>query len=169
MTTAAASNLVENGKAALDLARRQTLKLVDDIPADKLCHQPVPHANHAIWVLGHLAYSDDGFTAALGQRESVIDESWKELFGMGSKPSPDASKYPSLDDIKAALKRTRKALIDWIESLDEQQLLTPLPEGWNVFAPNNAAVLPSLAWHEGFHAGQLSAVRRSLGLPSTMG
>lgn len=169
MTTAATSNLVENGKAALDLARRQTLKLVDDIPADKLCHQPVAGTNHALWVLGHLAYSDDGFTTALGERESVIDESWKELFGMGSKPGPDPAKYPSLDDIKAALPRARTALIDWIESLDEEQLLKPLPEGWDVFAPNYAAVLPSLAWHEGFHAGQLSAVRRSLGLPGTMG
>ena len=52
--------------------------------------------------------------------------------------------------------------------MDEQQLLTPLPDEMSSFAPNFAAVMSSIAWHEGFHAGQLSAVRRSLGLPRAL-
>ena len=67
------------------------------------------------------------------------------------------------------MERSRKALYDWIESLDEEQLMTPLPGDWSRFAPNNVGVLAALAWHEGLHAGQLSAVRRELGLPSSMG
>jgi hypothetical protein len=95
MTTAATSALFETGKAAIDLARRCTLKLIDGIPPDKVCHQPVPGANHALWVLGHLACSDDFFATKLGDREPVIDPGWQELFGMGSKPTDAPSAYPS--------------------------------------------------------------------------
>ena len=78
MTTATSSTLFDTGKAAMDLARRCTLKLVDGIPRDKLCHQPVPNANHALWVLGHLACSDDFFASHLGDHESSIDEKWAD-------------------------------------------------------------------------------------------
>ena len=125
--------------------------------------------NHALWVLGHLACTDNYFLTSLGQREAVIEESWNKLFGMGANPIADPTAYPSLGEIKAGLQRTRDALIDWLGSLDEQQLAAPLPDELLGFAPTFAAVAGSIAWHEGFHAGQLSAIRRSLGLPRLFG
>jgi uncharacterized damage-inducible protein DinB len=168
MTTATTSALFETGKAALDLSRRCTLKLVDGIPPDKLCHQPVPNANHALWVLGHLACSDDFFATTLGNREPVIDAKWAELFGMGSKPTDDPGAYPPLEEIKAGLERAREAMLEAFRSMGEQKLQSPTPDDWQAFAPTYAAVMASAAFHEGFHAGQLSAVRRSLGLPSAL-
>ncbi len=168
MTTATTSALLEIGKSTLDLARRSTLKLIDGIPPEKLCHRPVPGANHAAWVMGHLASADNYFATTLGERESVLDKSWDELFGMGSEVKDDPSAYPSLDDLKAGLERARQALIETFKSMDEQKLQSPTPEDWRNFAPTYAAVMPSVAFHEGFHAGQLSAVRRSLGLPSAL-
>ena len=158
----------ESAKAVLELARRSTLKMVDDIPAEKFCHKPVDGANHALWVLGHLAVTEDWFASTLANRESVIDESWGPLFGMKSEPSDDPTIYPSIDEIKSALERARQSLLTGFESLDEQQLQGPVPEELEGFAPNVGGAAYTLAWHEGFHAGQLSAVRRSLGLPFAM-
>ena len=59
MTTATASSLLEIAKSVLELSRRSTMKMVADISADKFCHQPVPGANHAMWILGHLANTDN--------------------------------------------------------------------------------------------------------------
>jgi uncharacterized damage-inducible protein DinB len=164
MTTVTSSTLFDTGKAAMDLARRCTLKLVDGIPPDKLCHQPVPNANHALWVLGHLACSDDFFATHLGGRESVIDEKWPELFGMGSKPIDDPGAYPSLEEVLAALERARQTMLETFQAMGEQKLMSPTPDDWQAFAPTYAVVMGSVAFHEGFHAGQVSAIRRSLGL-----
>lgn len=168
MTSVTVSSSLEIGKATLDLARRTTLKLVQDIPPDKLTYQPVPNTNHALWVLGQLACTDNFFLTSLGKLDPVIEESWNELFGMGSEPIDDPQRYPSLDEVKAGLEKARTALAAWFQSMDERQLLTPLPDEMSSFAPNFAALMCSIAWHEGFHAGQLSAVRRSLGLPRAL-
>ena len=161
-------NAFETGKATMDLSRSCTLKMVEDIPPDKLCHQPAPGANHALWVLGHLACTDDFFATALGGRESLIDDAWNKMFGMGSKPQDDPSAYPSLDEILDLLKKTREAMLETFEAMGEEKLQEQTPEEWRVFAPTYAATMASVAFHEGFHAGQVSAVRRSLGLGSAL-
>jgi uncharacterized damage-inducible protein DinB len=166
MTTTA--NAFETGKAAVDLSRRCTLKMVEGIPPDKLCHQPVPGANHALWVLGHLACTDDYFATSLGGRASMLDDAWNEMFGMGSKPKDDPSAYPSLEAVLDRLEKTRQAMLETFEEMDEEKLQEPTPEAWRPFAPTYAATLASIAFHEGFHAGQISAVRRSLGLGAAL-
>ncbi len=168
MTTATASSLREIAQSALELSRRSTLKMVADIPNEKFCEQPVPGANHAMWILGHLANTDNWFASTFGKRESVIDESWGKMFGMKTTPVSDPSGYPSVGDVKAGLERARLSLMEALKSMDEQQLLAPLTEGMESFAPNIAGAMSTLAWHEGLHAGQLSALRRSLGLPHVL-
>ncbi len=168
MTTATASSVREIAKSILEMSRRSTLKMVADMPADKFCHQPVPGANHAMWILGHLANTDNWFACTLGQRESVIDESWGNVFGMKTTPVSDPSGYPSVEDVKAGVERARESLLEALDSMDEQQLLAPLPGELAGFAPNVAGAMSALAWHEGLHAGQLSAIRRSLGLPHAL-
>lgn len=166
--TTPTSNLSAAAKVALDFARKQTLRLAQDIPSDKLTYQPVPNANNAIWILGHLAWSEDLFQSKLGERKSVLDESWATLFATGTKPTSNRSAYPPIEQIKAGLDRSRKALLEWLGSMDDRKLAQPLPGDWAKFAPTFGAVEGSIAWHEGLHAGQLSVVRRGLGLPPTM-
>jgi hypothetical protein len=40
---------------------------------------------------------------------------------------------------------------------------------WQAFAPTMADVPTFAAWHEGYHSGQLSMVRKGLGLPAAFG
>jgi hypothetical protein len=143
--------------------------MIEDIPPDKLCHQPVPGANHALWVLGHLACTDDFFASSLGGRAPIIDDEWNKMFGMGSTPNDDPSAYPPLEEVLDRLERTRQAMLETFEAMGEAKLQEQTPEAWRMFAPTYAATMASVAFHEGFHAGQLSAVRRSLGLGAALG
>ena len=156
--------LLDNGLAVLEFARHATLAFLDDVPANKASYQPVPGANHALWVIGHITVTDNQVLADLAKQPPVCPAAWGELFGPGSKPQPDAARYPSLDELRRTLGQCRERLVAWFKSLPPDKLLAPLPGDWSRFAPNHAALMASLAWHEGLHAGQITVVRKSLGL-----
>lgn len=61
---------LEHGLSVLGFSRRALLGISEDIPASKLTFQPFPGANHALWILGHLAATDDYFLTTLGARKS---------------------------------------------------------------------------------------------------
>ncbi len=64
-----ANTVLDNGLSAMTFARENLLQFAEDIPADKLCHQPVADGNHTLWILGHLACTDDFFLSTLTNRE----------------------------------------------------------------------------------------------------
>lgn len=169
MTTSTSLSAIEPGINALDFARSATLKLAADITDEQMTHRPTPQANHAAWILGHLAYADDGFRTKLSGNEAVIPENYEALFGMGTTPSDDASLYPSKADLIAVLEQSHAALTSWFKSLSDEQIASPLPEGMEMFGANHATLAATMTWHEGIHAGQLIEVRRSLGLPRAFG
>lgn len=160
---------IETGKAALEFSRGMTLKLLEGIPADKRCHQPTPAANHVLWVLGHLANTDDFFLSTLTNSEPKLCEKHRTLFGMGSKPTANAADYPAYEDILESLNTRRAALLGWYSTLTDETMKQPLPGDLAQFAPSLAAFASTLAWHEGLHAGQISVVRKSLGLAPAIG
>jgi hypothetical protein len=48
-------------------------------------------------------------------------------------------------------------------------LTSPLPKELETFARSYGGMMCSIAWHEGVHAGQLTVVRKSLGLAPKFG
>ena len=60
----------------------------------------------------------------------------------------------------------------WIPYLDDHRaaaIAQPLPDDIKGFAANHATLMTTLAWHEGLHAGQLTIVRKSLGIAPKFG
>ena len=159
------SNLVlENGIAALSFARHWTLELLSDFPQDKLTHQPCAAGNHALWIARHIAYADDVFASKVGNKPARFSGSWVKLFGMGSIPQADAGAYPSMSEVTNALADNREGLLAWFGSMSAEELAKPLPDDFKTFAATFGQLMTSIAWHEGLHAGQLTVVRKSLGL-----
>ncbi|KPK45852.1 MAG: hypothetical protein AMK72_10460 [Planctomycetes bacterium SM23_25] len=64
--------VLTNGVAMLEFARRVTLGLLEDIPEDKLFYQPFPGANHALWIIEHVAWDDSFFLTALAVRCKTV-------------------------------------------------------------------------------------------------
>ncbi len=156
--------IIENGIAALNFARNWTLELLSDIPQDKLTHQPCAGGNHALWIAGHIAYADDLFASKVGNNRGRFSDSWVKLFGMETTPQADAGVYPSLSELTNALADNREGLLAWFGSMSAEDLAKPLPEDFRPFAANQGILMTTIAWHEGLHAGQLTVVRKSLGL-----
>lgn len=160
---------LETGVNVLNWARSKTLGFIEDIPEAKLCHQPIPGGNHAAWVMGHLANTDDFFLSTLVGQPRKFPESWGKLFGQGSTPTPNTTDYPSLTEMKEGLRMRREELIAFFKSMDADKLASPLPDDIKDFAANHATLMTTLAWHEGLHAGQLTIIRKSLGIAPKFG
>jgi uncharacterized damage-inducible protein DinB len=149
---------------AHDWTQTQLQKVFDAIPREQYLHQPFPGANHALWTMGHLATVDQFFLKSVAGRDSGLFERYSTIFFAKSTPSPNADTYPPIDTVREYFDSSRKAFRAWIESLDDQRLAAPLPAEQQRFAPNVAGMLLRLLWHEGMHYGQLTVLRKSLGL-----
>ncbi len=160
----------EAGLAAMAYARGTTLRLLEDIPEEQYLHQPVDGANHALWVVGHLAYADDYFLGAFDVRPHKLPAQWHtDLFGQGSVPSGEASVYPGMAEVIERLAGLRGEVIGWFEGMSPTELAAPLPDDWKECGPTFAALIGAIACHESLHAGQLTLVRRSLGIAPVAG
>lgn len=150
---------------ALQFARKNLEDLIATLerPEDWTA-QPCDNANHPLWVIGHLALADNMFAARVHGQEPQKPEGWDELFWFGSEVSGDASKYPNPDEVLAYFRERRENLMKTVEGMDEDALLAPTPdEGMFAEAPNVAAMLMFIAYHEGIHTGQFTVAHRSLG------
>jgi hypothetical protein len=154
--------------AALRMSRGLFNQLIADFPADKAAFQPCPTDNHLLWFLGHMPFGYAYFAQVLGGKITDPPEAWKPLFGPGSKPEPDAKKYPPIAELKASFDRTFDEFLAIVEKMPVEDLAKPpaISADW---LPNRLAALHAVIWHEGWHGGQLASVRKALGLPNVMG
>ncbi|MGI9014559.1 MAG: DinB family protein [Phycisphaerales bacterium] len=167
-STSTSSSLLEVGLAAIRFSRHTLNAYIASIPEASCTHQPCSGGNHLLWVMGHIAWTDDFFVQHFTKSATQLPEQYNDLFGMGSTPRQSADEYPPFSEVQENLNSTREALITWFRSQDEQSLMQPLPENWQDFAPTRATLMGSLAVHEGIHAGQVTVARKSLGLAPLM-
>ena len=142
-------------------------RLVADVPEEKMAVQPAPGMNHPAWVLGHLVVVGDMVAGLLGQGPSA-PESWEPIFGNSSKPSADASAYPTKAELVAALEENSARLAEIVAATPPETFGMPLPkeEYRKHFPTIGDAVMYLLTFHDAVHLGQLSAWRRVQGMPS---
>jgi hypothetical protein len=67
------------------------------------------------------------------------------------------------------MRERRQALLSVLDGLSEEDLSKPTPPGSPEFLPDVASVFETAIWHEGLHSGQVSVVRKALGMPPLMG
>lgn len=165
----AADALIETNLDALQRSRGITLRLVEDMTPEQLLTRACDGGNHALWTLGHLASADAMVASVFGATDPGAPERYHTLFGMGSEPTDDASDYPSIEDVRSVLTSVHERMVSAVRAATPELLSAPMPEGFDAFAPSRAVLLAMMAMHEGMHIGQLTVIRRSLGLPRVMG
>ena len=105
----------------------------------------------------------------MGGGPSQLPAGWKTLFAAGSSPSVDRDRHPNRDQIVTQFEARRHELLGWFGAMPTDQLISPLPENWKTFGANYGVLMSTLAWHEGLHAGQLTMIRKSLGIAPKFG
>lgn len=146
-------------------------KVADAIPAEKAMFQPHPTANHLLWTLGHLALTYNwvsGMIDASGSTTPKFPENYNTLFGGPSKPSADASVYPSLAEVRKAYGDAFDAYLKLVQNLPESEVWSAPASDGGGFCSSKIDSAYKCAWHDGWHLGQLTDIRRALGLPPIM-
>lgn len=156
--------IVKTFELTLDFLRR----CVADLDEDQMCAQPGGVVNHPAWTLGHLAYSCQAIGGELGL-PAWLPAQWPAKFATGSEPSAEG--YPAKAELLKVLDDAWLRVRTRLEAAEESFLVAPLPDvRYRHMLPTRAhAVIQILGAHAGYHAGQLSAWRRAMGLPPVSG
>lgn len=144
-----------------------TVKFMEQSAADlserQMVEQPAGVPNHAAWTLGHVVFSCQAMAAELGS-ETWLPGDWESVYGYGTTPHTDLSRYPNKAEMLALLADSASRLRRVLLALDESVLKKPLPD--ETF-PTMAHLLSQVVVaHTAFHAGQLATWRRAIGMPS---
>lgn len=158
------SAITEGAIGRLAWARGFAESLIAAVPDDRLTFQPGGNTNHALWIIGHLAATDDAVLMMCTGQPSALPESYDALFRGRDRPSPNAGAYPSEEELFQAMRDRRAALLAWVEGWDDGQAFTPAPDELQAFAPDWVQTLYALAAHDLFHAGQVATCRAALGM-----
>jgi len=152
----------------LRFARKVSSDILRDFPESKYAHQRSPADNHPCWAMGHMVTTDAWMAGVLGIPGVKAPEGWDKLFGSGSKPVSDLKHYPAPAELKRQFEGSRAAILNWLESAPEAALAVSLKEKTGGFAEDPLDAMAKIAWHEGWHFGQVATLRKDLGLPPVM-
>lgn len=133
--------------------------------------------NHAAWCMGHCALVMHRIAEKLGAG-GLPDADFlvgaergdsrrygTESVAFGSSPSVESGVFPTLVRCREIFSNAAEHLAGAIRSLSEDQLNATVQ-----FFPKYAApawhIVARMAFHNGFHAGQIADLRRALGMKS---
>lgn len=122
--------------------------------------QPCPGGQHAIWLLMHLAVSDDILLNKLCGTPHALGEHHVRFRG-GSTPDP---KEPlALEQAQRLSRETRARIISTLQGLAPEAFDKPAPPGLPPGMTRVGDGLGLIASHAYWHFGQLLLIRRMLG------
>jgi hypothetical protein len=148
-------------------ARKYTLWLLEDIPADQWFRMPAEGVTHLAWQVGHLAMAEyrlalERIRGTQPDDDALISPAFLAAFGKGSEPVPDRAAYPSIDEIRRVFDRVHERVLSEATQVADAELDLPPHKPHRLFNTR----LESYVWcsqHEMLHAGQNGLLRRLLG------
>lgn len=149
-------------------ARKYTLRFIEGFPLDQWFQMPAEGVTHVAWQVGHIAYAQYRLTllrlrGVKPEDAELMPESFQAAFRPQSiEPSPDPSRYPSSDSIRATLDRVHAAVFSELSSFPDSDLDSPITPTHDI-AKSKIEVLHWCADHELVHAGQIALLRRLCG------
>ena len=157
--------LKERMQQALETSRGFTERLLADFDTpDQWLTTGVEGGNHPLWIAGHLAVADNAFVNLVSADRSQPRESYRKWFGKGSRPLHAIDEYDAPPEILEYMRERRSTLLNVLADMPEERFNTPLPENSPKIMHDFGSVFHMAAWHEALHAGQLTVIRRCLGL-----
>lgn len=161
MSTAKMELIVE----MLEQAHQATLKVAQALPESARLYQPAPGRATPLWLVGHLANSNDkiGNGWMLGQ-EPLIPLATARIFAPdfagGKPPTTDATMYPPFDEVVALYDQVMTRMIGGVRAMTDEQLPQPLkaevPERLRAHFGSNHSTLTMLIGHDAYHRGQVA-------------
>lgn len=148
-------------KTNTDLVR----KTIAEIGPESWFRKPGDDSNHLMWVLGHLVWSRSNVLKLFSEH---VDVPLGSLFSRGAQlASPD--EYPSVEEMRRVWDEVSQKLLTTLASAPADQLAKPALNGPPSFDGKVSGNVAFLAFHETYHVGQVSYLRKWLGHGQTVG
>lgn len=152
--------------AQLTLNTNMFNNVLKDIDDKKACTQIAEHVNHLTWIAGHLVNNRYFLASQLGAQKEFA---YMQTFTDFNAPPPHnralapSVNYPAIDSLSANWQEISPLLLDGLNNVTAEKMAEKfafrLPTG-----DDFAALLSFFASHEAYHIGQMSTIRRFLGL-----
>ncbi len=147
--------------------RRYTQGFIDVLDPGDWFHMPPGGVSFIAWQVGHLASSQyhlclSRIRGTRPEDDALIPKDYFALFGKGSIPEANASRYPSAEEIRAVFDRVHAQVARELPGLDDAALDEPVTRRHPLFTTKfgSLAMCPR---HEMLHAGQIGLIRRQFG------
>lgn len=154
-------------RMSMTASKEMSLMLINDLKDQPLAQPTAKGGNHAMWILGHLAYIESVMIHQLIQgKDTCTLAHHKEIFDADGEPSTDPSIYPSFDQLFEDYTAARDETKAYLDSITQDDLHKPAlgcPEDWKPYFGTVAQCLDFIAHHPSLHFGQLADIRKSLG------
>ncbi len=140
-------------------------RMIDDLTDDEFRYQPVPGANSAAWIVGHLGVTARRTADRLGATGlPELTEEFVAQFSATKKPAGEQPDLGTKAELVTLFDTSVEKLIPAILALPPEALTNPPPAPGPFAATYGEAVLFG-ALHVAVHSGQISTIRRALGKP----
>ena len=150
--------------AAYRMAGQLVHRMTHDLSPADFAHQPVPGANSAAWVVGHLAVTLWRTAERLGAADlPALPPGLLDTFTQTGKPAGDQSALGDPAALLALFDTCLAKVIAAVPSIPTAKLTEPATRPG--FATTFGEGVLFGALHIAMHTGQLSLIRRSLGKP----
>lgn len=148
---------------ALTTSQMLLQRLTADLQPAEWLHRPVPQANCAAWIVGHLALSDRRVLPMLGATAPELPAGFERQFGR-EEGCPQAQTFGDVSVPLRVFNQTRERLIEAVRAAPAELLDKPVEKPFPMFNTVGEAA-QFMALHTLLHAGQISTIRRTLGRP----
>jgi hypothetical protein len=140
-------------------------KSLEGLDRETALRQLAPGTNPILWIAGHLASARFGIATMIGRERPLP---WAKVFHKGATLD-DLASLPDLDAVRQGWRDISEALVPRLAELNDEELAAPAPRAFRIEDKSIRGGISFLAYHEGYHLGQISYVRKALGLPSLVG
>ncbi|HLK29260.1 MAG TPA: DinB family protein [Puia sp.] len=123
--------------------------------------------NHLQWIAGHLANARYNYAPMVGLNDVFP---YKDLYMDSTAPPPGnraisaTIKYPSLSEILKLWNSYSPSFVEAVSKLSDAQLSAEMPFGTPIGDKTMLGFFGFLTSHESYHIGQMSIIRKYLGL-----
>ena len=140
-------------------------KALAGVSSEHWFKKPSDDSNHLMFVLGHLVVHRAHTLKTLGVD---WDNPWIQLFSRGAEHVADAE-YPSVDEMRAAWDQVSAELSATLKQPNAELLAQDAPKGPPSFDGKISGTVAFFAFHDTYHVGQVSYLRKWLGYGRTIG
>ena len=140
-------------------------KAIADVAAEDWFRKPGDDSNHLLWVLGHVVVHRGRTLGFLG---ADWNTEWASLFARGAERIDDGE-YPSVEELRDAWSQVSADLSAALRNASPDDLAKAAPAGPPSFDGKISGTVAFFAFHDTYHTGQISYLRKWLGYGQTVG